>query len=788
MTLREIATSDTPTRPPAVPSAARRRLPGILLLVVVALIAVVTTVTGALRPPDPLPGDAPAKEFSATRAQRYVADIASVPHPIGSVQHDRVRDRLMSELTRLGLKPETSESIAVDDDPGYVNAARVQNIQATVSGTHPTGRVLVVAHYDSAETAPGATDDAHGVATILETVRALRAGPAPRNDITFLFTDGEEAGLMGARAYAASGSLGDPDRTVVLNLDARGTSGRAVMFETGAHNGGLVPALADHVPVTTSLAYEVYRLLPNSTDFTVFREAGLTGMNLANIGTSANYHTRHDDLAHSSLNSLQDMGSTVLAATRQLADDDIPAVADSSNATYFSLGGLLLRYPGGLVLPLAGLSAVASAAAVWFAMRRRAVRGRSVAVAAATVPVPLIASAAVGWTGWQLMTFFRPHYAGFIFGDPYRPGLTALGLAALSAVAVWIWASVLRRGRGALEVSAAVTCWLTALAVLTALLVPGASYLFLWPALAGSAGLVLAARLPDGSVWRDTLSALAAVPGAALLVPVAALFFDALGLALAMVPLIVVALFVAPLVGSFAGHLRGRRLIVWTSVAALVGAAGCVVGVARDGVDALHPAHVSLLYVVDGDRKQARWVSSGFGDAPWLESYVGDGTAPMAAQFPLLWKPDNWRTGAAPVVQAPAPELQVLSTRRGTGSRDVTVRINAVGGTAGQLMLYADTAGSSSVQGLTVGSDHLPGRNNRPDSKGRWGWGFTYTAPPSEGVELKLKVKGEGPLKLRLLAESPGFPDGALKERPPATVTWSPLDSGFTLVSKEFTV
>ncbi|MEU7602688.1 M20/M25/M40 family metallo-hydrolase [Streptomyces sp. NPDC041003] len=787
MTLRESVTPDTPTRPPAEPPAVRRRLPGLLLLAVVALIAVAATVTSAVAPLDPLPGDAPAKEFSATRAHAHVEKIATEPHPIGTASHDRVRDWLLGELTRLGLEPKTGESVGVDRTPGHNMAARVQNIQATVRGTDPTGRVLVVAHYDSIENGPGATDDAHGVAVLLETIRALREGPAPRNDITFLFSDGEEPGTMGAHAFAASGAVGDVDRTVVLNLEARGTSGRAVMFETGAHNGALVPALGDHVPVTTSLAYEVYRLLPNTTDFTVFREAGLTGMNFANIGTSANYDTAQDNLANSSRASLQDMGSTVLAATRKLAAADIPAISKSSNATYFSLGGLLLRYPGGLVLPLAGLAVAAITAAVWFAVRRRAVRGRSVAIVAATVPVPLLAAVAVGWTGWQLMTFFRPHYTGFAFGDPYRPGPAAFGLAVLTAVAVWIWASLLRRRHGALELGAAVTCWLTALAVLTAALVPGASYLFVWPALAGSAGLALAARLPRSSAWREPLSALAVVPGAALLVPIAALFFDALGLVLAMVPLVVVAIFAAPLVAPFAGRLRRRSFVVWTSVAALVGTAVCGFGLARDGVDSRHPAHVSLLYVVDGDRNKASWVS-GFGVHPWIEQYVGDDMMTVATQFPYLKVPDEWRSGPAPLVDAPTPELRVLSAQSGAGSREVVVRINAVGAAASQLMLYADTQGGSSVQALTIGGDKLPGGHNRPGVKGRWGWGFTYAAPPAEGVELKLTVQGDGPLNLRLLAKSTGFPGGALNDERPANVTWASWDAGFTLVSKEFTI
>lgn len=785
MTLREIQLPATAEAPEQTPASGRRRLPGLLVLLVTLAVAVLGVLSAAT-PPDPLPADAPAAEFSATRAHADVEQIAAGPRPVGSAAHDRVRDQLVQKLRGLGLDPVVHKELGVDRTPGHTMAAPVQNIEATLPGSDPTGRVLVVAHYDSVEIGPGATDDAHGVATLLETVRALRSGPAPRNDITVLFTDAEEPGLMGARGRLAAADRGDPDRTVVLNLESRGTSGRAVMFETGAHNAALVPALADHVPVTTSLAYEVYRLLPNNTDFTVFREAGFTGMNFANVGTSANYDTPQDNLANSSKASLQDMGATVLSATRSLAAADIAATGKGGEATYFTLGPLLVRYPGALVLLLAGISVAASAFVVWFALRRRAVGGRALTIAAATVPLPLITAAAVGWAGWQLMTLVRPHYTGFIFGDPYRPGPTALGLCLVTAAAVWVWATVLRRRCGSLELTAAVTCWLTFLTLLTALLVPGASYLFLWPALTGAAGFVTAVRLPASSPWRTAVAALPAVPGAALLAPMVALLFAALGLVLAMVPLVVLVLLVALLAAPFARPVARRPLFLGAGAAVLAGVVVCGIGVARDGTDSGHPSQVSMVYVADG--KGARWVSSGRGSHPWLDPYVDADTISPAAEFPYLKEPDEWRTGPAPRVEAPAPTARVLSTRReADGSREVTVRIGSAHGAASQLMLYADT-GSGDVRSLTVAGEKWPGGNNRPGVKGRWGWGFTYVAPPSEGVELRLKVAGDGPLRLRLLAKSAGFPEGALAQDPPADLAWAAWDAGFTLVATEFTV
>ncbi|MER5480861.1 M20/M25/M40 family metallo-hydrolase [Streptomyces sp. NPDC002734] len=790
MNLRTIPPAPAPPAGPDVrgpgPDGPRaRRLPAATLLLAVVLAALLPVLDLA-RTPAPAPADAPATAFSAARAQEHVERVAAAPRPVGSAAHDRVRDDLLRELRKLGLEPVVHRGVGFDTTSGAAMAAPVENVEATLPGEAPTGRVLLVAHYDSVETGPGATDDGHGVASLLETARALRAGPAPRNDVTFLFTDGEELGMIGAHAYTDAGLLGDPDRTVVLNLEGRGSEGRVVMFETGAHSAGLVPALADRVPVTTSLAYEVYRLLPNNTDFSVFREAGATGMNFATIDGSANYDNPTDDLAHASEASLQDMGDTALAATRTLGAADIPAIRKDGAATYFTVGGTLVRYPAALVLPLAGAALAACAAATLFAARRRRVRPRAILTCAATVPVPLLAAAAVGWTGWYLIGLLRPDLTGFGFGDTYRSELTGGGLASLTAAAVWTWAAVVRRGRGALELGAAVTGWLTLLTLLTAVFLPGASYLFLWPALAGAAGLALGARLAEDSPWRAPCSALAAVPAAALLAPVALLLFRTVGLALVLVPLVLLVLPVLAAVAPFTGRTHGRRLALRAGLAALVAVTVTAAGVARDGVDAHHPAQVSLLYTVD-DGGRARWVSNGRGAHDWADAHVPDGPRALEDEFPELRDPVEWRTGTAPRATVATPTLKVLSTRPTSGGREVTMLLGAENGTAAQLMLYADTR-AAKVGRATVGGRTLPGGDNRISADGRWTWGFLHAAPPADGVRITLRISGEDPLELRLLARSPGFPAGTLAGDKPDDVTWAARSSGYTLAAKAFTI
>ncbi|WP_051966853.1 MFS transporter [Kitasatospora mediocidica] len=798
-------TSDTgagPGRGAGTTARRSKRRAAQALLVGAALLAASAAAYTTVRAPGPLPADAPSGDFSAVRAHRYLSELVTAPHAVGTAEHDRVRDRIVGELTALGLHPQLESATATATGSGAAAAARVQNISATLPGTDPTGRIMIVAHYDSVEIGPGATDDGIGVSSILETVRALKSGPAPRNDVTFLLTDGEEADLMGSRAFTAAGTAEnptDPAHTVVLNLEARGTSGRAVMFETGAHNGALVPTLADHTPVATSFSYEVYRLLANDTDFTIFRRAGMTGMNFAVIGGASNYHTPQDSLANASQSSLQDMGSSVLAAARQLAGADLADLTAQSDSTYFTLWGVLLHYPTGLVVPLAALITLAFLAAGWFARRRGALRVRAALVTAATLPLPLLGAAAVGLAGWQLLTVVRPDYLGFMLGDPYRPALAEIGLGVVAAALIWGWAAALRRhrrtrngtaagsGYGVVELSAGVTGVLVLLALLTAVVFPGASYMFVWPALAGSAGLAVAAALPAGSPWRGACASLAAVPVAALLTPVVIMLFATVGLIYAAIPLLVAALLAAPVLVPAAPVLRGRRVLAVVCALTALGTATVVTGTVRDRTDAAHPVQVSLMYALDADTGQARWVSDGRVANPWVHRYVSGDPVGLKGEFPALLGTDSWQVGPAPATTVPLPTLQVAADQRQDGVRTVTVHLGSQFGLPTQLMLYVDTDGAT-VESARYGTTELAGGHNRPTALNQWKWGFIAVAPGPDGVDLTLRVRADGPLRLRMVAQTPTLPDPALRTPRPATVNWSGDSAGYTVATRAFTV
>jgi hypothetical protein len=749
--------------------------------------------------PDPIRADAPTSVFSALRAKAAIEWIARTPHPSGTPAAKSVRDHVTAELKRIGLSPEEHEAIEVL--PGRTTshlAGRVDNITATIPGRDSTGQVILVAHTDSVETGPGASDDGLGVASLLEIARIVHDGPPLRNDVVLLFTDAEEQGQLGSRSFVRDVPRSVRDHSVVVNLDARGTGGRAVMFETGDHSSAMVRALGGHAPVTTSLADEVYRLLPNETDFTNLRNAGMTGLNFAVIGGSARYHGPTDDLAHVDTGTLQDLGDTTLSAVRSLAATDLGRATRAGESTWFNLGPLLIRYPSMAVLPLALAAAVALAAATWTARRRGALRLRPVLRAAATFPLTLVAAAALGWAAWQALLLVRPEYQHFALGDPYRTGPAVAGLLLLAAAVTWAWAVWTARTATALEAAAGTLVWPALLAVVTAVVLPGAAYVFTWTALGGAAGLALAALTAERSPWRTVALTASALPGIAVTAPLVALLFPALGLASAAAPTALAALLAAVVLLPLAGRVSAARIrpaLAAAIAATLLGAILVGGNAAVDTTDAEHPRPVSLMYALDADHDRAYWVSEDADPQPWVSHYTGDRrTDTLESWSPALAAPPGGLlAGRAPVAPVSRPVVRTLSSQRAGTVRTLRLSVRPESGTPTLLALYVDTRTTEVIRADLAdapdGTGRLAGGVNRPYAGAGWKWGILFVAPPSKGYEITLTVRDTGrPVRLLAMTEDAGLPEPALDRPRPDRLTWIHGSAGISFTSRAYKI
>lgn len=459
----------------------------------------------AARPPAPNAPEAPAAQFSAARAMADVSVIARVQHPTGSPANAAVRDHLLARLQALGLTTEiqaaeVANAREVDGDV-FVGAARVENIIAVLPGRErDQPPLLIMSHYDSVPNSPGAADDAAGVAATLETLRALKSAGPPRRDIVVLITDGEEIGLLGARAFFQRHTLA---RRIglVINLEARGGGGRAQMFETGPQNGEVIELLRRSAvsPSSSSLAVYLYENMPNGTDFTEAIDTGKRGLNFAFIGRQFDYHSPTSTAENLDQGSLQDMGRQLLSVVREAAyAQTLPQPAPSR--TYAQVAGdLVIAYPpavgfgvlaaAALLLALAWRRAAALDAISWREAARGAAVGLYLMFAAATLL--RLAREATGFGRGFLEQ--RPLLAQT---DRWETALALVG----GAVLLWAAATAHRGGRLA-------AAFLSLLAGAAASLFGGFDALALGLGVAAGALGCVAARRSDRAegVWAGLL-------------------------------------------------------------------------------------------------------------------------------------------------------------------------------------------------------------------------------------------------------------------------------------------
>src|SRR4051812_30763997 len=120
------------------------------------------------RPPAPVSATASDTIFSAERALGHIEAIAQRPHPMGTADHDRVRDYIVAQLQTMGVKPQLQTTTAIGTH--YQAAGHVENVLGYLPGSAPSGKaVLLMVHYDGVEAGPAASDDGAGVAALLET-------------------------------------------------------------------------------------------------------------------------------------------------------------------------------------------------------------------------------------------------------------------------------------------------------------------------------------------------------------------------------------------------------------------------------------------------------------------------------------------------------------------------------------------------------------------------------------------------------------------------------------------
>ncbi len=732
-----------------------------------------------LRPPHGKPANAPLSQFSALRAlgalHRILPD--DTPHPIGSPANDAVRSRILAEFIKLGYQPVVHTSFQCSDQG---QCATVNNILARLDGTEP-GAAMISAHYDSVPAGPGDSDDGVGVASVLEIARALKFMPAPRHSVIFLIDDGEEAGLLGARAFVDSDPWAKEVRADV-NLDNRGASGPALMFETGSANDWALDLYARHGSrhLTSSIFYTVYRLLPNDTDFTIFKSAGYQGLNFAFIGRIGLYHTPLDNSANVSVASLQDQGSAGLASIIALANANFPRGPDE-DAVYFDVFGHdILRCPSPWTLALAIFAALLLAGEIVWLIREKQLSLDRLLWGAISWLAIFITTGVAGLALRLILALDGATPVGFIAHPlPMEIAFALLGVAIIIA-----WGSLAARAAGFWGLWSGAWAWFGVASLILAIALPGVSYIVVVPLLAAAIAGVPAVLDPRGDGWtRDIALLLPLAASAIVQMPLMLLLYRALGNESLVGIALAAVLLVTPLFPLCAGLQQVRGIggfaLRWSPLGAVALAA--FIGSVLPAYSAKSPERVNFDYALDADSGMGRWIV--YPDSRRLQAPIR-----LAANFQRTphgafpWDSQASFEAAAPHLDLAAPTFTVLDASVEGGRRHYTSLLRSERGAPEAAVLFPPGSG--------VGDVRIQGQQVAPESRRAVrflnGWtAYSCAGIPAAGVNMTFTLPRGKMVEVTAIDRSYGLPSvgSFLSNARPLTATPS-QDGDVTVVSR----
>ena len=730
------------------PSSSTSRKTGLAILGMAALLGIFVARLDA--PAASRAEQTSAGEFSVARALKHVEAISRAPHPVGSAEHARVQQYIVQTLTEVGLSPQIQRATGANRKVGV--AATVENIVAGVKGSEGGKSILLVAHYDSVATGPGASDDAAAVAALLEAARISQSLPQPKRDIQFLFTDGEELGLLGAHAFVSENPAAR-NVGVVLNFEARGNSGPVILFETSDQNGWLVQNFSKAVsnPVANSLSYEIYKRLPNDTDFTVFKRAGYAGLNFAFIDGLAHYHTATDTVQNLDRGSLQQQGDYAVKLAQWFGN--LPQLdSRQGRTTYFDIAGrALVQYSSTVAVILIIVAALLLALGLFRGFHQKYVSIKALGLGIAVMAAAVLVSIAGTMLMQQITVMLEARSAHVRAGTLYHSGFyvaafVMLGLAAAAAFYSW---GVKRVGTHNVA-AAGLLVWM-ALAMGVNLLMPGAGYLFTWPVLFNTIAWLVILYTGGRPGVRAVASGIAVMATVILLAPIAHKIFTAFAIGSGTILSALCALFLGLCVYHLGPEAVRRSWILPTSLLGL-GTALFVASLVWWNFDSNNPKFDSMIYGAETDAHKNVFASYDNQMDEWTAKFLtGPGETKTLPEF-LPWSSRKiMQTPASGSLVLRPPELKLLENKTIAGGRELHVQIKS-SRQAPVLSVFVS-------QSEPVLKAIVNGKEMSPMRPGAGSWSMQYYGAPPEGIDLVLDVQASGVIHIQVEDASYGLPE-----------------------------
>lgn len=606
--------------------------------------------------------------FSTDRALEHVKQVSLKPHGVGFPAHQEVREYIVAQLENMGLETSIQEGYTAGD---WGNLSKAINILARIKGSESGKALLLLSHYDSStHSSFGASDAGSGVATILEGVRAfLASNPSPKNDIIILITDAEELGLNGADLFVKEHPW-KKDVGLVLNFEARGSGGPGYMLiETNRGNSNLIKEFTKanpKYPVANSLAYSIYKMLPNDTDLTVFREDGdIEGFNFAFIDDHFDYHTAKDTYERLDKNTMAHQGSYLMPLLQHFSNTDLTNLKSLNDSIYFNVPFFnLISYPFEWIWPMFGLAVLCFVILLIFGFKRKKLNTIEVGKGFLPMLIALAINSVIGYFSWTVLKWMYPAYKDILHGFTYNGHTYIFAFVFMSiAVCFWVYNRFKKIDTANLLV-APIFLWLI-ICGLTSHFLSGASF-FIIPVFALLATFMV---LINQKMPNPYLLTFLGVPALFIFSPFIKMFPVGLGLKMMIATTIFVTLTFLLLLPVFGFYKKKKRL----AYISLILFFGCMISAHfNSGFDKDNAKPTSLLYVLDADTNKAQWATYENTLSDWTTQYL-DNSKKAPEQLSDNTISSKYSSNFTYVTDAPEKEITPMRVEK---TRDTIVGNN----------------------------------------------------------------------------------------------------------------
>jgi hypothetical protein len=603
----------------------------------------------------------PLTDFSTQRALVQLKEISKKAHYVGSENHNHVRNYIVEQLRQLGLEVEIQNQIAVNKK--WRAGANTHNIIAKVKGSDNTKALMLLTHYDSnPHSSLGASDAGSGVVTILEALRAfLKANDQPKNDIIILITDAEELGLLGASAFVNNHPWAK-EVGLVLNFEARGSGGPSYMLmETNGGNKKLVEHFNKanpKFPVASSLMYSLYKLLPNDTDLTIFREDGnIEGFNFAFIGDHFDYHTALDNFERLDRETLEHQGTYLMPLLQYFAETDLNDLKSETDDVYFNFPKIgLVYYPFSWILPLLIVLIVIFLGLTFRGLAKRKINMSQVLKGLIPFFLTLFLTVGIAHFGWKILLRLYPQYNDILQGFTYNGYLYIAAFSSLTvSIAFIIYAKYFDELKTINLAIAPIVTWIL-INIIIAIFLKGAGY-FIIAALYGLIYLTVALYSKKSMKSKRFVFTLLFIPIIIIFVPWVKLFPVGLGLKMMSISAALIVLLFGLLIPVLSYFKKSKNLGILFFILSLI---IFVSASFKSDYNLKRKKPNSIIYVLDADKNEAYWASYNANVDEFTRQFLGD--APVRGQLDSSTTASKYATKIAlykkaEVKDIPQPEI-----------------------------------------------------------------------------------------------------------------------------------